>query len=198
MRSNELPSWRNYSEQRATLQLRFPITHHVGLFFTVTIHLLVSYPSVPPRCRKLIPRGHSQRGGGSVLVSYPSVPPRGPHRPTGPLQYRPIGIRPDRPEGQSAPVCNTSCFSSIRVQWNEKKYKLIFFIEWINVHFLLKSLKNHSIWLICCSYFYRGCFLEAFCLVHELSYWHSQAPLHNTYNNIYHSMMGTLTVARTL
>ena len=31
----------------------------------------------------------------------------GPHRPTGPLQYRPIGIRPERPDGQSAPATST-------------------------------------------------------------------------------------------
>ena len=38
--------------------------------------------------------------GVGVLVTYPT----GPHRPIGPLQYRPIGIRPELPDGQSATV----------------------------------------------------------------------------------------------
>ena len=39
---------------------------------------------------------------GAILDNSASDP-TGPHRPIGPLQYRPIGIRPERPDGQSAP-----------------------------------------------------------------------------------------------
>ena len=45
---------------------------------------------------------------GGVLVTYPT----GPHRPSGPLQYRPIGFRPERPDGQSATVYCTVLYVS--------------------------------------------------------------------------------------
>ena len=41
--------------------------------------------------------------GRGVLVSYPS----------GPLQYRPMGIRPERPDGQCPPLVVAKCSQSV-------------------------------------------------------------------------------------